>query len=128
MRCASVGFRRRAVAGSRRASSACSAGQPRARHQRHAAAREDALHGSDRVGAEAPGRVAPGRIDQVDQVVRHLRALDGRGLGRADVHAAVHQRRVHAHDFRGQARSEPHRQRRLAARGRPEERERDRRH
>jgi hypothetical protein len=38
-------------------------------------------------------------IRDVDQVVRHLRQFGGAGFGRANVHAAVDQRRVHADDL-----------------------------
>ena len=115
MRCASFGARRAAVAGSTRASSACSAGQPsraasrvdRGAHrgvgrrhrveaveqrlevqhraadeQRQRAARADRRDRRARVGDEARRRVALGRIDDVDQVVRHGGALGARSAWR----------------------------------------------
>ena len=47
------------------------------------------------LGHEVGGRVGPGGWQQVDQVVRHGGALGGAGLGGADVHTPVHQRRIH---------------------------------
>jgi len=45
------------------------------------------------------GAVGLQRIADVDEVVRHGGALVGRGLGGANVHAPVHQGRVHADDL-----------------------------
>jgi len=67
--------------------------------QRDVAARDDLAHQADGIGAKTRGGVALlGRYD-VDQVVRADRAFRPRGLGRADVHVAVHQRRVDADDL-----------------------------
>jgi hypothetical protein len=54
-------------------------------------------------------------------VVRHARALGRVGLGRADVHSAVHEHRVERHDLRARALGHLERQRALAARGRPDQ-------
>ncbi len=67
--------------------------------QRQRAARGDAGDQPLGVGDEARRRVRLGRVEDVDQVVRHARALGGRGLGGADVHAAVDERRVDADDL-----------------------------
>jgi len=48
---------------------------------------------------EVGGAVTLQRIEDVDQVVRHLREFGRGGLGGADVHAAVNQRRVDADDL-----------------------------
>ena len=74
--------------------------------QRHRAARADRRDRRARVGDEARRRVALGRIDDVDQVVRHRGALGRARLGGADVHAAVDQRRVDADDLDRAARRE----------------------
>ena len=43
------------------------------------------------VAHKSGGAVAVGRVDDVYQMVRHLRQLTRRGLGRANVHAFVDQ-------------------------------------
>ena len=67
--------------------------------QRHVAALANRRDRRARVGDEARRRIALGRVDDVDQVVRHGGALGGARLGGADVHAAVDERRVDADDL-----------------------------
>ena len=59
---------------------------------------------------EFRGRVRLVRVADIDQMVRHGGEFVGTGLGRADVHAAVDQRRVHADDFHRQSRRQRARQ------------------
>jgi hypothetical protein len=54
------------------------------------------------VAHEGRRRVALQRVVRVDQVMRHGGPLGRRGFGRADVHAAVDQRRVDADDLQRQ--------------------------
>ncbi|MCY1515204.1 hypothetical protein D9M68_497800 [compost metagenome] len=70
-----------------------------AHEQRQRAARADGVDEPRGVGDEGGGAVAVARIEDVDQVVRHRGLLGGGGLGGADVHAAVDQRRVDADDL-----------------------------
>jgi hypothetical protein len=49
--------------------------------------------------AKGRGRIAVGRIDDVDQVVRTSRTLFPRRFGRSDIHIAEHQRRIEADDL-----------------------------
>ena len=74
--------------------------------QRHAAALANRRDRRARVGDEARRRIALGRVDDVDQVVRHGRALGRARLRGADVHAAVDERRVDADDLDRTARRE----------------------
>jgi hypothetical protein len=85
---------------------------------------ENGLDCRKRVVPPAAGRIALVGVDEVDEVMRHPRAQRRAGLGGADVHAAIHQRRVHGHDLERQAPGELERERGLAARRRPEQRER----
>ena len=102
--------------------------QHRAAHQqRGTAARVDLGDQARGVGGEARGGVRVGRFDDVDQVVRHTRALGRARLGRADVHAAIDLRRVDAHDLQRHPFGERHRQRALAAGRRPSQHHRTRR-
>ena len=74
--------------------------QHRAAHeQRQLAACADLGDEALRVKHEARGRVGLGWVDDVDEVVRRAGQLVGAGLGGADVHAAVDERRVDAHDL-----------------------------
>src|SRR5207247_4011225 len=51
------------------------------------------------VAAELCGGVAPGRVDDVDEVVRYRSAFGDRRFRGADVHAAVDLRGIHADDL-----------------------------
>ena len=62
------------------------------------------------------------RVNDVDQVMRHLRAQRRARLGGADVHPAVHQRGIHRHDLDRQLLRDLDGERRFAARRRTEER------
>ena len=72
----------------------------------------DETHG---IRAEPCRGVRLGRVEEVDEVMRHGAPLVGARLGGADVHSAVHLCRVDAHDLDGQARRDLHREERLAA-------------
>ena len=74
--------------------------------ERQRAARTDRRDRLGGIGDEARSRVALGRIDDVDQMVRHGLALGARRLGGADVQAAVDDRRVDADDLHGALRRE----------------------
>jgi hypothetical protein len=74
--------------------------------QRDRAARADRRDRRVGVGDEARRRIALGRVDDVDQVVRHGSALGRARLRGADVHAAVDERRVDADDLDRPARRE----------------------
>ena len=149
MRCASDGARRPAVAGSRRASSACSAGQPSAAarasilERTAASACGSALKPSmsalkysivppTKSGSRPRARIAAaassaslrkraaeyasvGR-DDVDEVMGNARACRAIRLRGADVHAAIHLRRIDADDLRVEAARERQRERALARR------------
>ncbi len=91
-----------------------------AHEERNAPARGDLAGHAQRVGAEASRRVRLGGLDDVDEMVRDGGPRGRVGLGRADVHAAIDERRVDAHDLHGQARREGQRHRGLAARRGPE--------
>ena len=92
--------------------------------QRPMAARFDR---GDRVPREVLGphdRPVLVRVGDVDQMVRHGRALGERRLGGSDVHRAVHLHRVERDDLDVTGRGrECERERRLAGRGRTDERE-----
>ena len=95
--------------------------------QREVAARRDPAHRRERVGAEPRGGVGRGRIEDVDQMMRHARAL-GRGrLGGPDVHAAVDLRRVDGDDLDREPARQRRGERRLAARRRTHDQHRRRR-
>src|SRR5207247_11077355 len=51
------------------------------------------------VAAELCGGVAPGRVDDVDEVVRYRSAFGDRRFRGADVHAAVDLRGIHADEL-----------------------------
>ena len=74
--------------------------------ERDRAARADRRDRRIGIGDEARRRIALGRIDDVDQVVRHRGALARARLGGADVHAAIDERRVDADDLDRMARRE----------------------
>jgi len=76
------------------------------------------IGGTLRIRDEARRRVRLRGIDDVDQVMRHLRALVERRLGGADVHAAIYLRRIDGDDLAVQVLRERHRQRALARRRR----------
>ena len=74
--------------------------QHRPAHQQRQAAAGVDLRISRRASAtKRAAEYALGRLDHVDQVVRHRGAFGGAGFGGADVHAAVHQRRIDADDL-----------------------------
>ena len=82
----------------------------------------DRRHRRAGVALEARHVVVVARVDQVDQVVRHLGPLADRRLGRADVHASVHLHRVDADDLPAPVRAgELVRDRRLPARRRTDD-------
>ncbi len=54
-----------------------------------------------RVRSELRRAIALRRVEDVEQVVHGLGALVSAGLGGADIHAAIDQRRVHADEFHG---------------------------
>jgi hypothetical protein len=62
-------------------------------------ARADVVHELRGVFRELRGAVVLCRFEDVDQVMRHALALFTRGLGGADVHAAINIRAVHADDL-----------------------------
>ncbi len=72
--------------------------------------------GAERIFTETPRRIAFGGIEKIDQMVRHGAAFFGRGLGGADVHAAIDLRRIDTHDLDRMPRGKLHRQVRFAAR------------
>ena len=86
--------------------------------QRNSAARANRGNRFDRIGAEPRRRVGFDRIEDVDQMMRHPRARRGVGLRRADVHAAIHLRGIHADDLDREALRERERERGLAGSGR----------
>ena len=95
--------------------------------QRPRAAGLDLGHQAQRVADELRRRVARGRLEDVDQVMRHRGEFFRRRLGGADVHAAVHQRGVDADDLHRLATRDRERGRRLAAARRPGEAQRPQR-
>ncbi len=93
--------------------------EPRpAHHERRPPAREDVRDRGLRVPHEARHVVRLPGIHDVHHVMRHARPLARRGLGRPDVHAAVHQEGVRRDDLQREARAELQRERRLARRRR----------
>src|SRR5467141_926396 len=89
--------------------------------ERDAAAGGDFPDQSHGVVAELRGRVAPGRVDDVDEVVGHRSPLGDRRLRGADVHAAVDLRGIHADDLDRKVARQGRSQRALAAGGRAHE-------
>ena len=81
------------------------------------------LDGADGTRAELAGGIALVRIHQVEEVMRHPRALGRAGLGGADVHAAVDLRRVDRDYLERILLGELQREARLAARRRSQQRE-----
>ena len=81
--------------------------------QRQRAARANLGNQKGGVLHEGGGAVGLPGLADVNEMVRHRGALSGRGLGGANVHAAVDQRRIDADDFHrhrhrpGQALGEP---------------------
>ena len=93
--------------------------QPGAAGQdRQPAAAGDVVQRGAGVNGEFGRRVRLPRIANVDQVVRHPASLVQGRLGRADVQAAVHQRRINADDFPAKTARAFKRERGLARRGR----------
>lgn len=88
-----------------------------AREQRRAAARDDLADQPQRVRTEFRGRIRVGRVDDVDQVMRHARAFLARRFRGADIHVAVDERRIDADDLDRAARGERQRRRGLAGSG-----------
>ena len=70
--------------------------------QRHAPRALDLAMQRSASATKRPGGIAFRRLADVDEVVRHARAQLARGLRGADVHAAIDQRGVDAHDLDGQ--------------------------
>ena len=70
-------------------------------------------------------RIALRGIAYVEQVVCDARARGGRGLGRTDVHPAIHLRRINADYFNRQALRQSHGPVALAAAGRSGEHQRE---
>src|SRR6266568_605948 len=95
--------------------------------QRDPPTRCDFPHQAQRVFSETGGRIRLGRVDDVDQVVGHRGALRDRGLGRAEVHVAIHLRRVDAHHFERKHAREIEGKPSLTACGRPHQHDRRRR-
>ena len=92
--------------------------------QRPPAARFDLGDRGARQRLRARDRPVFDGIGDVDQMVRHRGALGGRRLGRPDVHPAVHLHRVERDDLDvAGAPRDLERERRLARRGRTDERE-----
>ena len=81
---------------------------------RRAAARANVRHGGQRVAHERRRRIGQRRIDDVEQVMRHARPVGGGRLGGADVHAAIHLRRIDGDDFAVEASCQVERERALA--------------
>ncbi len=77
----------------------------------------DVMHQAQRIVAECGGGIGFGGGDDVDQVVRRAGERGGVRLGGADVHVAIHQRRVHADELHRQALCQFHRDAGLAAGG-----------
>ena len=75
------------------------------------------------IGREFGRAVGPHRIADVDQVVRHAAPLLAAGLGGADVHAAIDQRRIDTDDFGPVLESDRDRRRALARGGGPGQRQ-----
>ena len=91
--------------------------------QRQFSARVDLADQPLRVAREVGGTVRLRRVADVDQVVRHGRAFCRTGFRAADVHAAVHQRRVDADDLERDRAGDHQRRRALAGSRRPGQRE-----
>ena len=67
--------------------------------QWHPALRSDPLHRLPRIGAEVRRRIRLRRIADIDQRVRMARQRGCIRLGGADIHAAIEQCRIHAHQI-----------------------------
>ncbi len=87
--------------------------------QRGIAARADQLHLAQRIDAKLGRGIRLARITDIDQAVRRHGQGGGIGLGGADIHAAVHQRRIDADDLQRQPLHQFDREAGLAGRGRP---------
>ena len=74
-----------------------------ANDERQLAACADGVDQCVGIGGELRGGIRVERIDDVDQVMGRDGLLFAAGLGGADVHAAIHQRGIHADDFDGPA-------------------------
>ena len=85
---------------------------------RQLALRDDAVDGALRIRRELRRRIRLPRFAHVDQVVRHQRQFLAGRLGRADVEAAIDQRRIDADDLALQPLRQLERIRALARRGR----------
>ena len=93
--------------------------QPRAADDdRQFSAREDIIHAGGRLLSVARDGVVFRGVGDVDHVVRHALHLFRRGLGRADVHAAVDLHRVGRDDLAAEPLRERHAERGLARGGR----------
>jgi hypothetical protein len=82
---------------------------------------EDVFDGMNRLDAESTRRIALVGIEDIHEVVANLRALGKRRLRGSDIHAAIHLRRVDAHDVDRQLPGERERKPRLPAGGRAEQ-------
>ena len=76
--------------------------------QRNIAARMDLGQRLAGILAEASGRVTIGGVEDIDQMMGRGRERLAIGFGGADVHVAVHLRRVDAYDFDLEARCQVH--------------------
>ncbi len=89
--------------------------------QRHTPARLDFADEPQRIRAKLGGGIRFGGIDDVDQMMRRHRAFVGGRLGGADIHLAIHERRIDADDFHRPPRGERERGGGLAGCGRAEQ-------
>ena len=93
--------------------------QPRAADDdRQFSAREDVIHAGGRLLSVARDGVVFRGVGDVDHMMRHALHLFRRGLGRADVHAAVDLHRVGRDDLAPEPLRERHAERGLARGGR----------
>ena len=88
-----------------------------AAENRHPAARANVRHACPRIARKRRRRIALGRVDDVDQVMRNARAVAGSRLCGSDVHAAIHLRRINGDDLAVKTRRQGKRDRALARRG-----------
>ncbi len=88
-----------------------------AHEQGHTAGGDDVVDALPGVLRKARGGVRLRRVEDVDEVMRHPQAHGGIGLGGADVHVPVDERRVETDDLHRPAARETHGHARLAAGG-----------
>ncbi len=101
-----------------------------AHQQGPVAAGADFSDQAPRIGSEARGRIGLGRIDQIEQMVRHPRPRRNIRFCRAYIHASIDLGRIDADDLGPalQPLDQLQRQRRLAGRGRAGDGDERRRH